>query len=243
MSDGDSIYLQAAASVVRINKLDGQIVWQSQPESGGIYGASMGASAFSSPVIASVAGFRQLIVQSRSSLFGVDLETGRRLWSIDVEAFRGMNILTPTVIGDTIFTSSYGGGSFLFDVRRSGSTFEVKQRWKTRQQGYMSSPAVVNHHIYLHLRNQRFTCVDPQTGEAAWTTRPFGKYWSIAANGTRLLALDQRGVLHLIDASPDEFRELSRREVSESETWAHLAAADQQLFIRELDGLTAWDWH
>jgi outer membrane protein assembly factor BamB len=240
--DREYLYLQAAGSVVKVDKASGRIVWRSTPESGGIFGSGMGASAFSSPVIATVAGRRQIVVQSRKALFGLDLESGQRLWSTDVKAFRGMNILTPTVIGDTVFTSTYGGGTYLYDVKDVGSGFQVSERWRSKTQGYMSSPAVVGGQVFLHLRNQRLTCIDPANGETHWTTRPFGKYWSMVANGNRLLALDQRGELHLIDAAPDEFVEVSGRKISDAQTWAHLAVADQQLFVRELNAMSAWSW-
>ena len=240
--DGDFVYLQAAASVVKIRKSDGGIVWRSNPESASGFGASMSTSAFSSPVIETVAGTRHLIVQSRQSLSGLDLETGKELWSVNVPAFRGMNILTPHIIGNSIFTSSYGGGSFLFDVKRSEEGLAVTERWQTKTQGYMSSPVTIDNHLYLHLRNQRFTCIDPKDGTSTWTTRPFGKYWSTVANGRRILALDQRGSLHLVDANPTEYKEMSSRKVSEAETWAHLCVVDSNIFIRELNAISVWQW-
>ncbi|MEO1860568.1 MAG: PQQ-binding-like beta-propeller repeat protein [Verrucomicrobiales bacterium] len=66
--------------------------------------------------MAEVAGKNQLLAQTREELVGLNLSSGNVIWRYKVKAFRGMNILTPTVIGDTIFTSSYGGGSFLFKV-------------------------------------------------------------------------------------------------------------------------------
>lgn len=239
--DGDHVYIQAAGAIVKLNKHDGAVVWRSEPESGGLFGAGMGASPFSSPVIATISGQRQVLVQSRKSLSGVDTDIGRRLWSIDVEAFRGMNILTPLVIDDTIFTSTYGGGTFLYEVTASGNQYSVSERWKTNKQGYMSSPVLIDGHVYLHLRNQRFTCVDPQSGETKWTTRPFGKYWSMVVNGDRILSLDQDGMLHLIAASDGKFEPLASRRISEQETWGHLAVSDQQLFIRELNAISGWN--
>jgi len=50
-------------------------------------------SAFSSPMIATLQGKRQLVALTRSTLGGLDPETGDVLWSIPVESFRGMNIL------------------------------------------------------------------------------------------------------------------------------------------------------
>ncbi len=41
----------------------------------------MNGSAFSSPIIATIAGQRQLLVQTRERLVGVDEESGKELWS------------------------------------------------------------------------------------------------------------------------------------------------------------------
>jgi outer membrane protein assembly factor BamB len=236
--DEDAVYIQAGGGFAKIDRADGRIVWTTLQDGGG-----MGGSAFSSPMIATIAGHRQAVVQTRSKLAGVDLKSGTELWSIPVEAFRGMNILTPTVIGNRIFTSSYGGGSFLFEV--AGSTddgFKVSQIWRNKVQGYMSSPVVIDGHVYLHLRNQRFACIDLSTGKDKWITEPFGKYWSLIATDDRILALDERGELLLIRANPEKFDLIDRQKVSENPTWAHLAIADGQLFIRELQSMHVLDW-
>ena len=202
----------------------------------------MQSSAFSSPVISTIAGKRQLTVQSRKALQGLDLETGDQLWSIEVPAFRGMNILTPLVNNDTVFTSAYGGGTFLFDVAAGNGSLKATEQWKTAQQGYMSSPVMIDGDVYLHLRNQRFTCVNPQNGKSRWTTKPFGKYWSMVVNGTRILALDQTGELRLIEADSEAYQEIDARTLGSEETWAHLAVSDGQVFVRELNAMTTWAW-
>jgi hypothetical protein len=62
------------------------------------------------------------------------------------------------------------------------------------------------------------------------------------AQGEQVLALDERGLLYLIAASPAQLNILSERRVSEEETWAHLAVVGQDLFIRDLKGLAQWRW-
>jgi len=236
--DKDAVYIQAGGGFAKLDRADGRVVWTTLQDGGG-----MGGSAFSSPIIATIAGHRQAVVQTRSKLAGVDLKSGTELWSIPVEAFRGMNILTPTVIGNRIFTSSYGGGSFLFEVAGSmDDGFKVSQIWRNKVQGYMSSPVVIDGHVYLHLRNQRFACIDLSTGKDKWITEPFGKYWSLIAADDRILALDERGELLLIHANPEKFDLIDRQKVSENPTWAHLAIADGQLFIRELQSMHVLDW-
>ena len=99
----------------------------------------MYGSAFSSPTFAVIHDTPQLLVQTRSTLAGVDPATGAVLWQQEIPAFRGMNILTPTAIGNTVFTSSYGGRSFLFTINRQGDTWQVDETWTHKAQGYMST--------------------------------------------------------------------------------------------------------
>lgn len=233
---GDYLYVQAGASFAKLDKLSGEIIWRSLQDEGGMQG-----SAFSSPSIDNLAGADQLVVQTRSTLAGVHPESGDVLWSQDIPAFRGMNILTPTIQGDTVFTSSYGGRSFLFRVVPGTDGLQLSEVWTNKAQGYMSSPVVIDGHAYLHLRNQRFTCIHLETGETKWTTRPFGKYWSLVANGKQILALDERGQLRLIRANPDEFELIDERTVSD-DAWAHLAVCDSEVFVRELRAMTVFRW-
>ena len=80
-----------------------------------------------------------------------------------------------------------------------------------------------------------------ETGEIAWTTKPYGKYWSMVASGDKLLALDERGELLLIQADADEFKLLGTCDVGDN-TWAHLAVRGNEVFIRQLRSLTAYRW-
>lgn len=235
--DGDAIFVQAAASVVKLDKRSGKVIWRSLQDDGGMMG-----SAFSSPILATLGGVRQLVVQTREKLAGVDPTTGNVLWEQNVPAFRGMNILTPVVAGDAIFTSSYQNKSWLFAITNLEGQFKVREVWNNKAQGYMSTPVVIDGHAYIHLQNQRFACINLATGERTWTSTPQGKYASLIAQRDRILALDQTGKLLLLKADPKAFELLDERKISEQETWAHLAICDDQVFIRELNGLSVFRW-
>lgn len=240
--DGYHLYVQAAAAVVKLDKRTGEVVWRAFRDEGGMNG-----SAFSSPIITDIGGVRQLVVQAREKLAGLALDDGSVLWSQDVPAFRGMNIITPTIIGDLAFTSTYGGKTIAYRINNAAAPgeapkFKVESAWDESAQGYMSSPVVIAGHAYIHLRNQRFACFNLADGKRTWTSEPFGKYWNLVARQDRILALDEKGELLLIAADPQEFKLLSRRKISEDSAWAHLAVADGKLYIRELKALTVWDW-
>lgn len=234
---GDHVFVQAGAGFVKLEKATGKIVWRVLDDEGGMEG-----SAFSSPYPVVLGGVPQIVVQTRDALAGVDPENGDVLWKTSVEAFRGMNIVTPTVHEGNVFTTSYGGGSFLFAIDLENAEQPVKQVWRNKVQGYMSSPIVIGNHAYVHLRNQRFACLDLTTGEEAWITKPFGKYWSMVAADDRILALDETGVLRLIKATPERFELLGEATVADKESWAHLALEGSAIYIRDLEGLTAYGW-
>ncbi len=237
--DGEAIYVQAGNAVVKLEKATGKVIWRAMANGTSI----MESGAFSSPIIAEVAGKRQLIAQSREHLAGLDLQTGAVLWKQAVPSFRGMNILTPVVIGDAIFTSSYQNKSWLYNVTKATDGYKVAETWQNTAQGYMSSPVVIEGYAYMHLANQRFACVDLKTGERTWTSKPFGKYASLVAQGNKILALDERGILLLIKANSKEFELLDERQISDEDTWAHLAIAGEEIFVRELNAINAFRWH
>jgi outer membrane protein assembly factor BamB len=238
---GDAIYVQAGGGFVKLDKRSGKVIWRTATDGGG-----MSDSAFSSPFFTITAGGPLALVQSRHALKGIDLETGSEVWSQPIEAFRGMNILTPCVYKNTVFTSAHTGRSQLWRLVNTESAGEnsggLKQVWSNKSQAYMSSPVVIGDHLYLHLRNQRIQCLDLKTGEEAWRTKPFGKYQSMAVQGNRILALDQRGELLLFRADPTKFDRIDSRKISEDETWAHIAVCGGQVFVRELRALAVYDW-
>ena len=235
--DGEFIFIQAGGAFYKMRKSDGSVVWKTADDGGGMFG-----SAFSSPVLTELSGKRQLVVQSRSSLMGVDPANGDVLWQQKIPAFRGMNILTPTVYHNSVFTSSYGGKSFLWEVSRNNGAWAVSEKWQTKAQGYMSSPVVIGRYLYIHLRNRRFGCIDLDTGEEKWRSIPYGEYASLVAGKDSILALDQRGELLVLSANPQKFEITSQRHISDAETWGHLAVRENQIFVRELNALAAYEW-
>jgi outer membrane protein assembly factor BamB len=237
----DAVYVQAGGGFCKLDKASGKLLWRVLDDGGGMNG-----SAFSSPILTTIGDVPQILVQGRTDLASVDPDTGKVLWKRPVEAFRGMNIVTPTVHDGKVFTTSYGGGSFLFDVPAPGAQ-PAEPAWRNKVQGYMSSPIIRGGHAYVHLRNQRFASLDLATGKEDWITEPFGKYWSLVAQGDRLLALDETGDLRLVRATPEKFELLGEAKVSQRESWAHLAVTAgpdgvTELWIRDISGITAWRW-
>jgi outer membrane protein assembly factor BamB len=239
---GDALYVQSGGGFVKINKHTGAVLWRTAEDGGGMSGG-----AFSSPLLTTHQGKPIALVQTRLALKGIDPKSGSELWSQPIQAFRGMNILTPTIHDGNVFTSAHTGKSQLWRLPDESSaapeSSELELLWTSKSQAYMSSPVVVDDHLYLHLRNQRIQCIDLQTGKETWRTTPFGKYQSMAVVGSNILALDQKGELLLFRADPTRFDKIDSRKVSDEETWGHVALCDGRIFIRELNALAVYDWN
>jgi outer membrane protein assembly factor BamB len=238
--DGDFVYVQGGSAAAKLNRESSENVWRAMEDRRAMFG-----SAFSSPVIADIHGIRQIVVQTRMELGGIDPESGDVLWSTPVEAFRGMNILTPTVSGNRIFTSTYGGGCFVFEVKKGDDgKLTPELLWRKKEiEGYMSSAVIVGDHVYHLGRDKKLYCLAMADGEQAWVSdQEFGEYWSMAVNGDQVLALDQVGKLVLWRATPEKFDVLDIRKVSDQSTWAHVAVSSGQVFVRGLKQLTAMAW-
>ena len=239
---GEFLYVQAANSLVKIDKYTGETIWRRLEIDPGI--ASNGA--FSSPVVATLAGTEQLVALNRHALYGVAPDDGRVLWGKPLPHFRGMHILTPLIWGDTIFTSPYRERSYRIDIAAqdgADGALMASAAWTNKSSGNMSSPVVIGDHAYMHLGNSRGECIDLASGQSAWRSeRRFGKYWSMVWRDGQILALDSDGVLFLLAANPERFELRDERVVAAQETWGHLAVSGDDLFVRELEAIAAWRW-
>lgn len=234
---GDYLYVQAGASFVKMDKKTGEVLWRSMDDGGGMMG-----SAFSSPMMTELHGVNQLVVQGRSHMAGVDPDSGSVFWKKEIPAYRGMNILTPTFYKDQIFTSNYRGRSYLFGIKKLEAGMALGTVWENKATAYMSSPVIVGKFAYMHLQNRRIVCLDLETGEERWRSKErFGEYWSMIVINGHIIALDEGGELLVLRPNPDKLEILGRKTIASS-TWAHLAMAGNQVFVRELDALAAYKW-
>ena len=238
MTDDKHVYVQAGASLNKIDQKTGTVIWRALNDKGGMYG-----SAFASPSFAKINGQDQLLVQTRADLNGINKVDGNVLWKIPVKAFRNMNILTPLAFDDGIYTSTYGGGSSFIKLGKDKNKWSASVKWNNKSQGYMCSPVQYNGNVYLHLRSNRFACFDLKTGKENWvSSKSFGKYMSLVSNGDKILALDQKGILYLIKADPEKLNILSERRLVDDESWGHIGIQNRTIMVRSLNRLHVFNW-
>ena len=193
---------------------------------------------YSSPVIGTFGGVRQLITQSQARCLAVSPVDGTLLWEIPFMTSHEQNTITPVIIDDLVILA--GVGKPTFAVRVSGTT--ATPVWENRAiTMYMSSPVLSGNRIHGmsdKSRGSLFT-LDATTGELRWKSEGrIGDNASVTDLGSALLVVNTAGELTIHDKSSDVLKEVASYQVSDTAVWASPAVAGNNLLIKDVSTLT-----
>ena len=213
------------AAVVALKPLTGKVAWLSPGE----------ASAFASFLVATVVGQQQLIGYEATSISGFDPRDGRRLWRHVPKRPSDFNVPTPLLWRDKLILSTENNDTRLFGFDPAGRLIDAPLAEYADLSPDTHSPIVVRDRLFgvwndLH-------CLDLTNGlKPIWTgeSKTFQHYASLIASDNRLLVTGMHGELLLIDATANEFKQVSRIELIEDDSgvYAHPAIVGDRLYLR-----------
>ncbi len=244
------------AGVVAFNKVTGEIVWQSRPLTGINFHVS--------PILAGFGGKDQVIVISpydrkdstkTAEVTSFDAESGEELWKY--EGLHSFATITPaTVIDekrlfltDCSYNGNYDPVSIMLEIVREGSDFRVKELFFTEEVGSKIHPAVLfEDHLYLnHTKNPtQMMCLNLE-GKLVWekgSAPDFELGALILVDGLIINQDGKNGDIHLIEPSPEGYREVGKASFFSSEksqAWAPLAYSQGKLIVRNLEKMVCVD--
>jgi outer membrane protein assembly factor BamB len=230
--DGDRLVLPVGsadgASLVCFEKRTGKVLWKSQNDE----------AAYSSLVMATLAGVRQVVYFSADALLGVSPADGKLLWRVPLRTEAKRHAATPVIFGDSVIVNSHTFGLQSFKIEKTSEGLKATPAWHNRDLKInISTPVLLNGHLYSQGAGRNFVCVDAATGKQLWSQEGFGdRYSSSIAVGDRLLVVTDRGELVMLAADPANYKELGRLQIT-GKTWNHAAYANGKLYVRE--GLTS----
>ena len=229
----DRILVNAGGPIVALQKTDGSQIWKSNGEPAG----------YSSAVLHEAGGVRQAIYFTHTRVVGVDVNSGKRLWSYEQVANNVANIATPVVRDDKVFVSSdYGTGAALLQLTPSGGGMRAKEVYFTRDmRNHHSSSVLVGDHLY-GFSSAILTAMNFNDGQVAWRDRSVGK-GSLVFADDRLYLFSEEGTVGLAEANPTAYREHGRFKISSGNlpTWSHPVVSGGKLFLRDQDTIYAYD--
>jgi outer membrane protein assembly factor BamB len=193
--------------------------------------------AYSSPVLLTAGGERQLVTFTQKELIGVSAATGALLWKLPAKTEYDTNCNTPVVYKDTFVVTLEGQGLVALRPVREGGKWAAKEVWRNAENElYMNTPVVHGSTLYgLSMRKKgQFFAVDAATGKTIWQgPGRMGENASIVNLGGTLVALTNDAVLYVLPADAASFAPTAQYTVATSQTWAHPVVLGDRVLIKD----------
>ena len=221
-------------SIAGFNATNGELVW------------TLGDDAinYHSPVLATLGGEQQVISAGRNTVLGIEPATGKVLWSYDHEgdqsAMGGETIVPIPAGDDRLLLLNKFESSVMLKVGKKADAYEISELWSsdTIKRTYVQ-PVIHDGYIY-GMTGRIFTCVDAATGERKWRSREPGDGFPTLV-GDHIVMMTKPGTLHVIEASPEAYKEVAQIELFDEHSWSEVAFAGGHLFARSMGHLARID--
>ncbi len=225
-----------AAVLVALDKPTGDERWRTPNPAGWLL-------SHASVMPAELCGVKQYLWCTLAGPVGVAADDGRLLWHHD----RKFNVAvapSPLAVGDdrVFMTSGYDAGTVMLRVRRDGERFSTEtlfdwtaEKWSAE----VHTPVLHDGHLLAVGKEQRglLTCLRPD-GEIVWTSAGRAEFdlgSFLLADGLLFILEGKTGVLRLVEANVQEYRELDHAAVLHGDSvWGPMALAGGRLVLRDM---------
>jgi outer membrane protein assembly factor BamB len=218
-------------SLVAYRADTGELAWNGGDDS----------AAYASPVLVTLAGRRQILTFNRASVAGHDPADGSLLWSHPWPP-DWPNVATPVVVADdrAMFSTGYGIGSKLLRITADSGALRADLLWETpRLKSKFANLALHDGFVY-GLDDGVLTCLDPADGSRRWKGGRYG-HGNLLVVDDLLLVQSERGEMILLEATPEEHRELARFMALRGKAWNPFALAGDRLLVRNDVDAALWE--
>lgn len=231
-------------AVVALDKKDGSLLWESEPQGG--------VRSYVSPMLISHNGTEMILITSSEDIMGVDPESGEIFWKVNlVEEYgfggRRNNTNTPLYHNGEIYTTSgYDAEGVMLKLSSDGKSAEVK--WHNGGLDvHHGGLVLIDGYLYganwVNNGNGNWVCQEWDTGKVMYEETWYNKGSIIYADGLCYIFEEKQGHVGLMDPSPEGFKVISefRLESTAGPYWAHMTINEGRLFIRHGTVLYVYD--
>ena len=214
-------------SVVAYDRVSGKRAWSALDD----------RASYSSPMLVTLAGVRQILTFTESRLVGLAPENGKLLWE-----FSWTTAAQPLIAGpDRVFISTVGLESTMLQLTDGGDgRLTARELWRTnRMNNKFTSPLLHDGFIY-GLDEAILSCIDASTGALKWKGGRYGYGQVMLASG-HLIVVTEEGELALVRADPKSHQEITRFPAISGRSWNHPAISDGILLIRNIEEMAAFN--
>jgi outer membrane protein assembly factor BamB len=222
------------SSLAAYDAESGEVVWS----------AGNRPAAYTTPVAATLAGEKQILIVDESYLTAHRASDGKVLWEYPwgSETDTTASCIQPIPLANdrVMLCKGYGFGVALIEISRDANgQFSAKPVWDPATNPVMKSKFanLIIHDGYAYgLDEVLMECIDAGTGAVQWKKRrhpEFGHGQQLLV-GDKILVLSETGELAIVAASPEKYQELAAIQALDpaNVTWNNLAFSAPYLVVR-----------
>ena len=229
--DGNVLLLAGGGKgqgLIGLDKNTGKVLWKGEDDK----------MTHATPVLADILGVHQAIFFTQTGLVAVGPQKGSVIWRAPFP-YKVSTAASPVVFEDIVYCSAgYGVGAGAFKISKSGSKLEATQIWRRENQcfNHWSTPVVKDGYLYGMFSFKEYgagplACVDIRTGADKWAEKGFGPGQVILA-GDKVIATSDKGEIVVVEASPEKYKEVARKDVLDGKVWSYPILANGKIFAR-----------
>lgn len=232
------VYVMAGGtegSIVALKKDTGDVVWKSGTDK----------ASYSSPMTTKIGDTNYLVFQTERGVVGLNPVDGKEVFRVPLKDLLNESSTTPVRVGDILFAGSVTFGSVGIQLGTKDGVPTTSQAWKNpKLTCYFGTPVEFGGKLYavagqIVKPTATLHCVDPLTGKSLWQKPGVGTYHAtLYRTKDKLLMLEEKGNLVLVEPNETEYKELARAKVC-GQTWAHPAYAQGLFLVRDNNELKA----
>jgi outer membrane protein assembly factor BamB len=225
--EGDMLILNAGVAGTAVDKKTGKVIWASLK----------GPCGYASPVPFDSGGEHCIAIMSSHTLEAVKAANGKSVWRYPWTTQYDVNAANPIISDDKVFISSgYGHGAALLDISHGKPSLIWE---KADFRNHIATSILWKGFLYgtddISNTKYRLECVDWKTGETKWSEPSFGKGTLTMADG-KLIGLSDKGVLMVIEPSPEGFQPISTAQVIGGKCWTVPVLSNGRIYCRNSRG-------
>lgn len=217
------------ASLVAVDRKTGKAAWKTPGH----------AAAYSSFIVATFDGVKQIVGYDAGSLGGWDPATGQRLWEVIPPDATDFNVTTPLALGDHILLATENNGTRLYGFDGGGKLNPEPVMVNDDLAPDTCTPVAINGRIYATAYGEMF-CLDVAKDLATvWSAQDdmFYDHSNVMAGNDRVLVWGMSGDFLLIDASlgSDEYTLISKWKPfgeKKLDSMSHPAIVGDRVYLR-----------
>ena len=222
-------------SLAAYHKGTGQLAWTA-----GKYQAS-----YSSPCVATIHGVRQILIVNQDFVTGHQPETGAVLWEYPWPGLSNTNasVSQPVALPNDclLLSKGYGGGGRLLQFSLADKAWRWREIWTDAGVLKTKFTNVVVRDDYVYgLSDGILECIQWSTGKRKWKAGRYGP-GQVLGVGDVLLVQTEDGPVVMVEATPEQFRELGRFPALSGKTWNTLCLVDHRLLVRNSEEAACYE--